>query len=292
MLKFQKFPEFPLGKFDGFDDATGYQMVPVRDRREMGIVTENDAVVLRSRAPSQARFANLRTSSGPIQTTQLTPDVVALPPNARVAFSIMGIAAGHADVVIEGPDGSVKVLLLVSVKERKKQFYNLCFLRDIRRSTSRSHADAQQKMTLVERTFLQQANIELGLAHPAADVVVPQDLKNPVRIDRPGVVSAIIDATPPPLFGNSAIIVYSVWDASDHRPSVGITSGKLCFIDDAQLNDFEAALTFGHEVGHALGLSHNGKDVLMAGDGVSRSSKLAQFEIDTINQSGLDSFGR
>jgi hypothetical protein len=289
MLTFQKFPEFPMRKFDGFDDATGYQMVPVRGRRDMGIVTENDPVVLRSKAPSQARFADLRTPSGPLPTNELTPDTVALPPKSRISFAIMGIAAGHADVVIEGSDGSVKVLLLVSVKERKKQDYNLCFLRDIRRSTSRSHEDAQQKMTLVEKTFLQQANIELGLAHPVADVVVPQDLKNPVRIDRLPVLSAIIDATPKPLFGNSAIIVYSVWDASDHRPSVGITSGKLCFIDDAQLNDFEAALTFGHEVGHALGLSHNGKDVLMAGDGVSRSSKLSQFEIDTINQSGIES---
>ena len=143
-------------------------------------------------------------------------------------------------------------------------------------------------MKLVERTFLQQANVELATSLPPADVVVPKDLRNPVRIDRPGVVRSILAETPAPLFGSSAIIIYSVWDASDHRPSVGITSGTLCFIDDAQLNDNEAALTFGHEVGHALGLSHNGKHVLMAGDGISRSSKLAQFEIDTINQSGLE----
>ena len=288
MLKFQKFPEFPSGEFDGFDNATGYQMVPVGDRREMGVVTETDQVVLSSRHPSRARFANLRTSSGPLRTTEMTPDTVVLPPKSRVAFSIMGIAVGHADVVLEGLEGAVKVLLLVSVKEKRKQAYNLAFLRDIRRSTTRSHADAQQKMKLVEKTFLQQANVELSTSLPATDVVVPQDLKNPVRIDRPGVLSSIIGATPAPLFGNSAIIIYSVWDASDHRPSVGITSGNLCFIDNAQLNDFEAALTFGHEVGHAMGLSHNGKHVLMAGDGISRSSKLAQFEIDTINQTGLE----
>jgi hypothetical protein len=288
MLAFQKFPEFPMGQFDGFDSATGYQMVPVRDRREMGVITENEELVLSTRHPSRARFANLRTSSGPIRSTEMAPARVVLPPRSRVAFSIMGISPGHVDVVLEGPDGAIKLLLLVSVKEVRKQVYNLAFLRDIRRTTTRSHADAQSKMKSVERTFLQQANVELRAALPPTDVVVPKDLKNPVRIDRPDMLRAIIDATPAPLFGNSAIIIYSVWDASDHRPSVGITTGNLCFIDDAQLNAFEAALTFGHEVGHALGLSHNGKNVLMAGDGVARSSRLVQFEIDTINQSGLE----
>jgi hypothetical protein len=287
MLAFQKFPEFPSGEFDGFDAATGYQMVPVLERRDMGLVTEADPVVLSSRNPSTARFANIRTSTGPLRTTEVTPATVLLPPRSRVAFSIMGLAVGHVDIVVAGSDGSPRALLLVSVKEKKRQAYNLAFLRDIRRSTNRTHEDAQRKMKLVEKTFLQQANLELVNTLPATDVVVPQDLKNPVRVDRHGVLSAIISATPASLFGDSAIIVYSVWDASDHRSSVGITSGKMCFIDDVQANDFEAALTFGHEVGHALGLSHNGKQVLMAGDGISRSSKLAQFEIDTINQSGL-----
>jgi hypothetical protein len=286
--KFQKFAEFPNGEFDGFDAETGYQMVPVREHRELGIVTEREALVLRSRNPSRARFANIRSSSGPLRTTESTPGAVTLPPNSRVVFSIMGLAVGHADIVLEGSDGTVKTLLLVSVKERKTQAYNLGFLRDIRRSTARSHADAQRKMKLVEKTYLLQANLELSLSHPPADVVVPQDLKNPVRIDQSGILTAIISATPAALFGNSAIIVYSVWDASDHRPSVGITTGKFCFIDDIQTDENEAALTFGHEVGHALGLGHNGKHVLMAGDGISRSSKLAQFEIDTINQSGLE----
>jgi hypothetical protein len=212
---------------------------------------------------------------------------VALPPRTRVAFSIMGVAEGHADVVVEGADGTVKLLLLVSVKTKKKQAYNLAFLKDIRRSTNRSHADAQQKMKMVEQTFLHQANVELSTALPPTDVVVPKDLKNPVRIDQPGVMDSIIAATPAALFSNSAILVFSAWNAKDQRASVGITTGNICFIDDVQLNEFDAGLTFGHEVGHALGLDHNGKDVLMAGDGVSRSSRLVQFEIDTVNQSGL-----
>ena len=287
MPKFQKFPDFPMGEFDGFDADTGYQMVPVHDRREMGVVTEGEPLVLRSKDPGTARFANFRTAAGPLPNTGLTDVAVRLPARARVSFSILGVATGHADIVLEAPDGTVKALLLVSVKDKRKQAYNLAFLRDIRRSTVRSHADAQAKMKMVEKTFLQQTNVELAIALAPTDVVVPGDLKNPVRIDKPGVLSSIIQSTPAAMFGNSAIIVYSVWNAKDQRPSVGITSGSLCFIDDVQLNDTEAALTFGHEVGHALGLDHTGKHLLMAGDGVSRSSKLSQFEIDTVNQSGL-----
>jgi hypothetical protein len=288
MLKFQKFPEFSMGEFDGFDGDTGYQMVPVRGSRQMGIITENEEVLLSSRHPSHVRFANLRTSFGPISTTDLSPAEVMLPPRSRITFSIMGVATGHADVVLQGRDGSTKLLLLVSVKELKKQAYNLAFLRDIRRSTKRSHVDAQEKMKRVEKSFLQQANVALQPTLLPTDVVVPMDLKNPVRVDRPGVLDAIASATPARLFGNSAIIIYSVWDASDHRPSVGITTGNLCFVDDVQLNETEATFTFGHEIGHALGLSHSGKHTLMAGDGITRSSKLAQFEIDTINQTGLE----
>ena len=276
-----------MGEFDGFDGQTGYQMAPVGGRREMGIVTENEPLRLRSRDPSIARFANFRAASGLLRTEEQTPASVVLPAGSRIAFSIMGLAAGPTDILLEDSAGTVRLLLLVSVKAKKQQEYNLCFLRDIRRSTNRTHVDAQNKMKLVEKTFLQQANVELSTKQPPTDVVVPQDLKNPVRIDNRALLRAIITATPTRLFGNSAILVYSVWDASDHRPSVGITSGNLCFIDDAQKNDNEAALTFGHEVGHALGLGHNGKDVLMAGDGISRSSKLAQFEIDTVNQSGI-----
>jgi hypothetical protein len=286
MLKFQKFPDFPLGEFDGFDDKTGYQMVPVRDRREIGVVTEATEMVLRCNDPSVAKFANFRSGPTPLFPGALTLDQAKLPPRSRIAFSILGSKVGNTEVVLEKADGSDQTTLLISVKEKKLQRVNLCFLRDIRRSTRRPHLDAQEKMKLAAKTFLQQANIELTTTLPPEDVVVAGDLGNPIRTDKPGVLTSIIAATPARLFGGSDILVYSVWDASDNRPSVGITHGNLCFIDDQQLNDFEAALTFAHEIGHALGLGHNGRHVLMAGDGISRTSKLSQFEIDTINRSG------
>jgi hypothetical protein len=288
VVTFQKFPEFPpLAFFDGFDADTGYQMVPVREGRDMGILTEGEPLLLRSLEPSCARFANVRTPAGPLPTYGSVSEEVRLPAHARVSFSIMGGSAGHADVVVERNDGSVVALLLVSVKEKRRQVYNLAFLSDIRRTTQRSHAHAIALMERVEKTFLQQANLQLVRTQPPTNVTVPRDLKNPVRIDAPGVLNAIFAATPQVLSNEQAIIVYSVWDASDNRPTVGLNKGQLCFIDDAQPSNKEAALTFAHEIGHALGLEHNGKDVLMAGDGNSRTSTLVQFEIDTVNQSGL-----
>jgi hypothetical protein len=64
--------------------------------------------------------------------------------------------------------------------------------------------------------------------------------------------------------------------------------GHSCFVEDGgHPNDFVTRSTFAHEIGHALGLDHNGSaNFLMFATTAARSSGLQQFEIDTANPSG------
>jgi hypothetical protein len=68
---------------------------------------------------------------------------------------------------------------------------------------------------------------------------------------------------------------------------VGVNFSQTCYVEFNSTNPMENGLTTAHEIGHGLGLMHSAADTLMAGDGVSRSSLLQQFEIDTINQTDL-----
>ena len=262
-------------------------MVPVRDKREMGVITDASDCLLRVADPAVASMANFRTSSGPIPTPTLTVDDLPLPKNSRVAFSILGKRVGHTELRLEGQNGAVQNLLLVSVKDKVTKQFALCFLSDALRSTTRAKADAVAIMGPVATVFLNQANLDLKLLGQPTDVSVARNLGNPIRPAARGIVRDIIAATPASLFRGD-IVIYCCWDVEDSR-TLGVTRGHICFVEDGGApTDFAVRFVFGHEVGHALGLDHNGKiDHLMFATTDSRSSLLSQFEIDTINQTGL-----
>lgn len=154
-------------------------------------------------------------------------------------------------------------------------------------------------MTLVEKVFLRQANVILTEATPQIfDVNINDiDLGNTILIDKEPDgdtrtrKSIIIQRTPDQAFvGN--IVIYFTWDLSSIDGDVaGITFGnKTCFVEFtiAGTNPAVNGLVIAHELGHALGLQHNGGGNLMApGLDIVRSSRLEQFEIDTINPSGI-----
>ena len=88
--KFEK-PLIPLFRdhIDGFDKKTQYQMMPVRDKREMGVVTDSEDCLLRVNDPSVARLANFWNSSGLLPARAAT-DRIVLSRKSQVAFSILG----------------------------------------------------------------------------------------------------------------------------------------------------------------------------------------------------------
>jgi Matrixin len=263
-------------------------MVPVRDKREMGVVTNSEDCLLRVNDPSVARLANFRNSSGSLPAPSPT-DRIILARKSQFAFSILGVSEGNTELVLEGAD-TKPTALLVSVKQRIVKRFALCFLSDIRRSTSRPKDDAATIMVGVAETYLQQANLELQAVALTTEVVVPLNLGNPLFVGRNQILFAISDATPAHLFTAADVIVYCCWDVEDRRPlgDLGITRGKRTFMQDGgNASDFQTRMTFAHEIGHAFGLKHNGNaDSLMFPNDAARSSKLLQFEIDALNASG------
>jgi hypothetical protein len=279
----------PLGDFDGFDSKTIYQMVPERDRRDLTISTLKD-ISLEISDPSVATMANFIRFSGPsFSTPSLTTSSISLPAKSRVQFSLIGVSVGHTELLISEADTGVPQSLLISVKRKVARKYALCFLRDIRRATIRPKTEAQGMMDKVRTTYLQQTNVDLQLLPPHTDVVVTKNLGNPLFVGNSGLVRAIIDATPAALF-MADVIVYCCWDVEDRRPvkdkADGVTSGKLSFVQDGGDPQFIVPLIFAHEVGHALGLDHTGNKNNLMFPSADRSSKLGQFEIDTVNTSG------
>ncbi len=271
--------------FNGFDSRARYQMVPVRDRRDLMVVTEGSACELNVQNTRVASLANF-VLNGVTQTSVSTLTSVAIPPRSRLQFSIMGKLVGMTMLTLDDEAGSPQQTWMVSVKELAKATYSLLFLEDRKRATTRPQAEAVSFMQGTEATFLKQANLQLTRTGDLATVKVARDLGNPLDIDI--ALRPVIDATPSSFFTPKNIRVYCCWDVTDKTNPhaahiIGITSGQTCFVEDGSTR-----FVFAHEVGHALGLVHTGTIEHLMFPEQQFSSLLQQFEIDTINPTGLD----
>jgi len=184
--------------------------------------------------------------------------------------------------------------LLVSVKSQISKTYALCRLSDMRRTSPWPVPNLQPMMQRVEKTFLQQANIKLSqkdneIFHVNAN---DRDLGDPLipeRIIQPENFSLshyLLFRRSPTKAILANFTIFFVWDLrTTKKDIVGQNFGQACFVEFNSTSPFENALTTAHEIGHGLGLGHTTSQFMMAGDGFSRTSRLQQFEIDTINKS-------
>ena len=280
--------------FDGFDSKTVYQMVPVGERRgALRAISEAEEIEIAFDTPGIAKFGN--KSFSPPSPLPFGDDFVRLQPNSEVRFELVGVRAGNTTLVIKNPKGKALATLLVSVKSQLGKTYALCRLSDMRRPCPWAESDIRPMMPRVERTFLQQANVKLSEKRSQifeinvndrdlGDPLIPEQIIRPesttlshyILFKRSPIDAILVDFT-----------IFFTWNLRQTKKDiVGQNFGQACFVE-FQTSPFENALTTAHELGHGLGLDHTGAHTLMAGDGVSRSSLLRQFEIDTINQSGL-----
>jgi hypothetical protein len=202
----------------------------------------------------------------------------------RITFNIFGEGKGNTTIALLNRKGEPIASLLVSVKEKITKTVAFCLLSDIRRLCPFTSSEIPPILSGVQKVFKQQANIELNQRGSLFTVNVTSNLGDPIIMEKPEIRSAILRATP-----QNAILadfcVYFTWDVFSLQKGqiVGQNFGFDCYVEK-QLSPFDNAITTAHELGHGLGLSHNGAQTLMAGDGNLRSSKLHQFEIDLINQ--------
>lgn len=165
---------------------------------------------------------------------------------------------------------------------------NFCFLSDIRRSSSFLREDVPTMFVRISQTYLQQTNVVLAEQTPRGlDVNVMKDLGNPLRPENASVKSAIVDATPAGAFA-ADFLVYLCWNIVSPGADVGglaFMGTQLCFCEDNGQGSrgFSSASVIAHELGHLMGLNHFQSGGLMQGNVFQRSSRLFQFEIDTVN---------
>lgn len=306
MSMFSKDPDPVLGLFDGFDPKSLYQMVPEQDtRRGIKITTAAEPVEVSFEPENIARFG--ARSFMPPTNTPVQDYFMVLGPRTLAKFDLFGQREGQTLLTIKNGKGVALESLIVSVKKPLRKTYSLCLVHDMRRrspwlppndptqpSPPPPDSVVRPMMEAVRKVFLQQANVILAQAGAKTfDVTInDRNLGDPIVLDsiakpeNQSVSSLIVARSPSGVFG-ADFIIYLTWDIREKRSDfVGLNVGKICFVEYNSLNPRENGLTTAHELGHALGLAHNGRDLLMAGDGVSRSSLLQQFEIDTVNRSG------
>lgn len=279
--KFAKVSVAPLFDFDGFDPKIQYQMVPVRSQRIMSVVTDTDECTIIVDPPSIAKMVQFVFTRPLIDVPREFRAPVT--PNTTITFQIEGLQKGNTTLFLVDRNGKATTQLLVSVKEKITRTFSLCRVNDRRHLCPFLAEQLPLIASRMKRTFIQQANIDLIQVGDTFEVTCTENLGNPLILENPVNRAAIISNTPR---GALAAIfqLYFVWDLFSNRIGqiVGQNFGFDCYVEQAN-NPFENAITAAHEIGHGLGLLHTGAKSLMAGDGNSRTSKLQQFEIDTIN---------
>lgn len=283
--RFDKPNTGPFGDFDGFDAGALYQMVPVGQSRFMAVVTDGRGGKLRVGTPQFASLRNAR-STKPFNGSP-TPFQINLPPDSKTTFEIFGDTSGRTSLILEDNVGKEITTLTVSIKMPFKRTFNFCLVSDIRRSSSFFREDVPTIFAKGAQTFLQQANVVLVEHTPRGfDVNVLKDLGNPLRPENQTVRNAIIDATPLGAFA-ADFVVYLCWNIVSPGSDVGglaFMGTQFCFCEDNGMGSSGGTpMVIAHELGHLMGLNHFQNGGLMQGNVFPRSSRLFQFEIDTVN---------
>ncbi len=160
---------------------------------------------------------------------------VALPPRTRFNFELVGLKSGNTTVVMRDRTGKPLANLLVSVKAQVSKTYTLCRLSDMCRTCPWPVADLRPMMQLVERTFLQQANIRLtengAVIHEVN--INDRDLGDPLipmRVVQPENMTinfVIVSRTPARAF-LANFVIYFTWDLrAVRRDIVGHNFGQV-----------------------------------------------------------------
>lgn len=282
--------------FDGFDPAVPYQMVPIDGKRPILVKTSDPPCFLSLENGLIAEMSDFRTEAdAPLPNAPRNPVTGAkVPPNTTFKVDLKGLKPDITGLVLEDTENSLSFTssLTVSVKPRKIVNYRIVFLADPLRKNVRPRMDPRKIMGDVRPLFDKQANIDLVELGDMRDILVPEDLGNPILTSNAKAMDAIEKATPPEIFSGVSFVVYCVWDVQKERGganSLAVNVDRLNGKDFVFLELSSQALArqvhaAAHEVGHALHLSHQPGDCLMFQTDAVQSNRLQGGDIEVANE--------
>jgi hypothetical protein len=180
-LNSQNLPGNPLNRpTDGFDPTVPYQMIPVKETREMVVQTGDFKAELNLTIPDISSMANFRILRQTSQSSSHFPPKgvpvrrVVLPERSVVQFTLAGRALGFT--VLEGRDrpGLGAPLLKpdfklgISVKRHEVRRLAVCYLFDRVNHDAGARRDFDGHLAFVNNVFHDQANISIVNADGAS----------------------------------------------------------------------------------------------------------------------------
>jgi hypothetical protein len=153
---------------DGFDPSVPYQMVPLGGSRDLVVRTGDFKADLRLTKPNFATMTNFRilSQARPIPFPLPPPGFIVLPERSVVQFTLNGQAVGMT--VLQGrdlpsglPPFKPDLNLLVSVKQRERREFAVCYLFDRINHDVGARRDFPGHFVAANDIFERQANINI-----------------------------------------------------------------------------------------------------------------------------------
>jgi len=284
---------------DGSDtrkDAPTYQMVPVGGSREMLVRVSGGEVIIFSVDTQVCEFG---LDSSPPSTAPANQVVLNHQAETERQLTLHGRSVGRTQLIAVDLRGKILDRLTVSVKSERLVTYNVHCLQDLRRKTTRTLNDLNIIMLTVEKVYLRQANIRLQKVHERPMTFVPEDLGDPIDtgdrstpVHERKVVKAIENTLERLGMKRQRVNFVSTWNLTSRNQdllgqTLPVVGGMTCLVE-AHDRALEEATTWAHELGHSLGLKHDGHPSFHLMNGTGQSSfMMSGVDIDEINDTGM-----